>query len=149
MRDLAGLLPSVRELMNGIILELERDGFDPGCKGSTRTQAQADANAARGAGIKDSMHKYGCALDFHCRAHGFECAKHGCRFFERLGEVAEKHGATWGGRWKRGGRGPDRPHVQAIPVRFQGAFRRLTTPEQRDAFVRLVLEQRRRAMPCT
>ena len=147
MRDLAALLPSFREMVTAIVLELEQLGYAPGVRGTTRTQAQADANAKTGAGIKDSLHKYGIAVDFHCRRHGFECAEHGCKFFDVLGPVAEKHGGTWGGRWKRGKRGPDKPHVQAIPVRFQGAFRKLTTPETRDAFVRLVLEQRRRSMP--
>lgn len=134
--DLSQLLPAFQPLATKLLEALRERGFTPVARCTGRTRAEAAANAARGTGIRDSMHLYGAAMDVVCGVHWWDCGKHGCRFFEALGEEAERLGLTWGGRWKRGGKGPDLPHVQCLAVRDQDAFRTLATAEERNAFVR-------------
>lgn len=67
-----------------------------------------------------SMHVYRCAVDVICRRHKWACHSYGCGFFEALGEAARAEGLYWGGDWKSF---VDKPHVQAVAVRRQGAVR--------------------------
>jgi hypothetical protein len=133
--DIELLLPSFRPYVRVLRAVMVRLGYRPCVRETYRTPAQAAANAVKGTGSAKSIHCYGAAADFVCQDHHWDCAKHGCRFFHELGIQAELLGLTWGGRWTRGGRGPDMPHVQAIAVKDQARFRALR-PEQRDAFVR-------------
>ena len=52
-----------------------------------------------------SWHGYGLAADL---VHAERYWNASPAFWQTLGEVAERHGLTWGGHWKS----PDRPHVQ-------------------------------------
>jgi hypothetical protein len=89
-------------------------------------------NAAKGTGIVDSVHCHGAAVDIICAAHGWECARHGCDFYNILGREAHGRGLVWGGSWRR----RDLPHVQAIAVFEQKQLRELKTWEEKDAFVK-------------
>lgn len=130
--DLSLLLPSVQPVMRRVLQDLRARGFQPIPRGTTRTAAQAAANLQNRRGILDSMHRYRIAVDWVCGEHGWSCAEHHCGFFQAVGQVAESLGLTWGGRWRK----VDLPHTQAIAVRDQTRFRRLTTDDARDAFVR-------------
>jgi hypothetical protein len=121
--DPAMLLPAFRSRVIALMGRLTALGFDPVLKDGLRTPEEALRNARRGTGIVDSMHLYGCAADLVCGQHGWDCSKHGCDFFESLGEQAERCGLFWGGRWRK----PDKPHVQGIPPtkRIQDQMRAL------------------------
>lgn len=133
--DLGELLPSFQPLARKLLEAVAARGYTPMPRSTSRTRAQAAANVARGTGIADSMHLYGAAMDVICGVHWWDCKKHRCGFFDVLGEEAERLGLTWGGRWTRGGKGPDMPHVQCLTVAQQPAFRALKTEAERDAFV--------------
>lgn len=124
------LLPSFRERVERVLRTLRVQKFTPVVFDTMRTPEEADANARRGKGIKDSMHMYGVAADIICNEHGWTCRMHGCKFFTKLGAAAKAHGCTWGGDFKS----VDMPHIQGIPVKAQAAMRALGQgPEALDA----------------
>lgn len=129
--DVGLLLPAFRERVELLLQRMEGLSYHPIPRDTLRTPEQAAKNAAKGTGIKDSMHCYGVAADIICDDHGWMCESRGCRFFQDLGTQAEALGLTWGGRWPR----RDMPHVQGVKLADQNALRRLK-PEERDAFVR-------------
>ena len=137
--DPALLLPSFRARVVALLGRLTALGFSPVLKDGLRTAEEALRNARKGTGIVDSMHLYGCAADLICDQHGWDCAKHGCDFFEALGEQAERCGLYWGGRWRK----RDLPHVQGIPAtkRIQDEMRALTFSADRDALVQRHLRE--------
>ncbi len=117
--DLDGLVPSFKGRVLLLISALERRGFEPVVVQGRRTVQQAKANTAKGTGIVQSMHRWGCAADFADRETRWDDPK----FFVALGEEALKLGLWWGGEWRK----PDRPHVQGCPAtaRAQNAIRLL------------------------
>lgn len=135
--DVEALLPSFRPRVRRMELALEERGFRAVVNETYRSRERAamlsrdpDGDGPRKApGIKESMHCLCAAVDWRCGEHKWECDKHGCGFYEAVGEVAESLGLVWGGRWG------DAPHVQCVRIADQARFRKLTTPEERDAFV--------------
>lgn len=133
------LLPSFRPVVRSILTALAERGFSPVVNETYRSPERAamlavdpDGDGPRQApGVRSSMHTLRAAVDFRCGEHGYDCHEHGCAFFEALGEVAEGHRCTWGGKWHR----RDAPHVQAVTVAEQQMLRELTSQVERDAFV--------------
>lgn len=133
--DPALLLPTWRITTELIQEDLAKAGFESVLRDGWRAVAEAASNAARGVGIADSMHCYGCASDLICAKHGWQCGAKKCRFFVALGRAAEARKALWGGRFTR----VDQPHIQGVSIALQAAMRRLGGgPESlaaRDALV--------------
>jgi hypothetical protein len=130
--NLDDLLPSFRALVDTLLERMRSFGHAPVVHETYRTPERAALLSRKGSGSKNSLHCYGAAVDIICDRHTWFCVTSGCRFFDDLGIQAEALGLHWGGRFVSR---VDKPHVQAIAVKDQDAFRRLT-PEQRDAFVR-------------
>lgn len=65
-----------------------------------RTPEQAELNAKKGIGIKNSLHTIRLAVDFNVFKNGY-WLKEG-KEFEDLGKVWESMGGSWGGRFKDG-----------------------------------------------
>jgi len=129
--SLDSLLPSFREAVVKLVGQMSAAGYPAIVWETGRSLARAQALNKTGRGITLSMHSYGAAADILCKRHHWDCAEHGCDFYEVLADKAEALGLTSGHRWKK----VDSVHVQALPVGHQAQFRKLK-PEQRDAFVR-------------
>lgn len=143
--DIELLLPTFRDRVK-LLMETLRSGehprtkkplrYDPVLFDGLRTPEEALRNAARGKGIVQSMHLYGCAADIICRQHLWSCSAKKCKFFTDLGVVAEHLGFVWGGRFTK----VDQPHIQGVTVAQQKLVRELGTGEasagERDALVR-------------
>ena len=129
--DIDLLLPSFAAKARLVLDDMRARGYDPCPFDTLRTPAEAAKFYARGVGSKSSMHLYGVACDAICNRHGWDCAAHGCKFFQALGEVVEARGLVWGGRWKR----HDLPHFQGCSVADQAAVRAIKDPAARDAFI--------------
>jgi hypothetical protein len=106
---------------------MRAQGFNPYLWEGYRSPQRAGELADRGTGIRDSMHIYGIAADI---VDADALWSPSPAFWRVLEQEAEALGLTWGGDFKRG----DRPHVQAITVADQRAFRAMT-PSQRLRFV--------------
>jgi hypothetical protein len=130
------LVPALRERLGSVLAALTARGFEYIVWETRRSKERAKKLSDRGVGIEDSMHCYDVACDVLCKKHMWDCARHGCRFYENFGELCEDQGLTWGGRFKR----VDKPHVQAVPAtpKHQNAIRRMK-PELIDTYVRAVL----------
>lgn len=129
LSDVDLLLPSVAARLAWALSLVRGQGFSPLVFETIRSKARAAELAEKGTGTVDSIHCYGGAVDVICGFHQWNCARHHCGFYEVYGPAAEQCGFTWGGRWKR----VDKPHIQAVPVRLQNAFRALSEAD-RDAF---------------
>jgi peptidoglycan L-alanyl-D-glutamate endopeptidase CwlK len=119
------LAPAFRAKLEAVLSALRAVGHDPIVHETMRSQARAQQLVADGKSKAKgglSMHCYGIAADVICGRHRWDCHKHKCDFFEAYGVTAEKHGLTWGGRWRTL---VDKPHVQAVPVRLQNKVRAL------------------------
>lgn len=127
-RDPKLLLPSFAAKLNILFARMRAAGWDPILNEGYRTPARAAELAKQGVGVADSMHSYGAAVDIISASRGWS----NLAFFALLGQEAEALGLTWGGRFSK----VDRPHVQAIPVAQQAAFRKLAQyPGALDRFV--------------
>ncbi len=127
-RDLALLLPAFRPLVATLVANLRSQGHDPRVWETLRTPQRGAWLKAQGKSQTGSrsIHCYGAAVDIIHRTDFWRNRD----FFKALGAEAEKLGLTWGGSWKM----RDYPHVQAIPVSAQKAFRAMTAQE-RDAHI--------------
>lgn len=136
--DLGLLLSPVRERY--LLLDRRMTALGHKCKvhETFRSKERARKLARKGTGIVDSMHYYLVALDVICDDHEWECAKHGCSFYEDFGEQAERLNFCWGGRWRR----RDLPHVQACSVSGQSAIRAAKDQAAREALVLAYLDRR-------
>lgn len=132
--DLRLLVPAFRERIESVLAALTARGYEPVVWETRRTRERAKELSARGVGIEDSMHCYDIAADVLCKGHMWDCARHGCRFYENFGELCEDQSLTWGGRFKR----VDKPHVQLVPVRLQDLVRK-TAPEHMDTLAKTFL----------
>jgi hypothetical protein len=134
--DINLLLPTMQVKVRALLDAMTAAGFKPVLFDGLRTVEQALRNAKRGTGIVDSIHCYGAAADLICDVHGWDCRKHGCKFFTALGREAEALGFVWGGRFTK----TDQPHVQGVTVAKQRAMRELgrgdESAAERDALVR-------------
>ena len=87
-----------------IIDELRSQGWHATIHNAMRTQAQANANAASGVGIKNSKHVKGRAVDIIDRRYGWDIKYiNEIRSFRlALGkEVSRYPNLTWGGNWHK------------------------------------------------
>lgn len=133
--DIELLLPSFREAVRSVMSDMVALGFQPVLFDGMRTHAEALHNAAKGTGIKDSMHEYGVAADVICDVHGWQCRAKGCKFYTKLGASAEARKLLWGGRFTN----VDQPHMQGVSIAQQKLIRALgkdtSTVTARDAEV--------------
>lgn len=135
--DISKALPAWQDFINGVKGDMSKAGFEAIAFDVVRTAEEAERNAAKGTGIKDSMHGYECATDFICAKHGWQCKAKKCRFFEVLGVVIEKRGGLWGGRFPK----VDQPHSQGVSIAMQKEMRALGKgPEARTKRNALVVK---------
>jgi hypothetical protein len=140
--DVALLLPAYRERLDGALKSLRGQGFKPVVHETKRSRERAQEMVDKGlskarGGL--SMHCYLLASDVICGDHGWQCARHGCKFFETYGACVEDAGLVWGGNWdedeRAGEKGEhDLPHNQAIPIRLQNKVRAMA-PELLNDFL--------------
>ena len=128
--DLAELAPPFRAAVEQLLERLRAAGYEPVVHETYRSPERAAALAEGGSGIAQSMHCLRIAADVTCARHGYDCGKHGCDFYQRLGAAAELLGMTWGGRWPK----RDLVHVQGVPLVAQNQARR-STPAEIDLLV--------------
>jgi hypothetical protein len=137
LKDIALLLPAFQPKVLRLLERMHARGFDPVVHETYRSAERAIAlqKAGKTRNGKDSMHCYRAAVDVISKAHGWESPQ----FFKALGQEAIALGLTWGGDWDANPKTEqsfdDRPHVQAIPLGKQNAFRLLKTDEERNAFL--------------
>lgn len=124
--DMSALLPSFRSKIETLLTNMKNLGYDPIPFDTIRTPAEAQANAAKGTGIVNSMHLYGAAVDIISGSRGWSFPE----FFADLGKQAESLGLTWGGRFAR----VDNVHVQALPGKYDNSLSNMSASE-RDAFI--------------
>ena len=125
--SLALLLPSYLPKVKELVSTMAKLGFRPRIHETYRSDArclalQAARKSRNGLG---SMHRYRAAVDIIDDVMLWSNP----RFFAALGREAIKLGLTWGGDWDSNPATAqtfdDRPHVQAIPLGRQDAFRAL------------------------
>lgn len=136
--DIDLLLPSFAILVRRVLQAMRDKGYEPVPFDTLRTPKEAAKYAARGVGSARSMHIYGAACDVICGVHGWDCKKHGCKFFEAYGDAVESLGLTWGGRWRK----RDLPHMQACKVGEQDAVRAIADWAERDRYVSRLMSDR-------
>jgi len=110
MRGLEHLHPVVRakaELLASRCLEA---GLKVKITDTLRTKAEQDAIPAANTKAKYplSMHNWGLAFDV-CRDDGTGIYNEAGGWFEKVGEIGESLGLTWGGRWTTF---KDKPHFE-------------------------------------
>ncbi len=128
-RDPKKLLPAFARKLNTLFKRMRARGYQPMLWEGQRSDERAAALSKKGTGIRLSMHRLGAAVDIVDGSTGNPW-KASPGFWTALGQEAAKLGLTWGGSWTK----RDFPHVQALAVNQQAAFRRMT-PTQRAAYV--------------
>lgn len=123
-RDPSNLLPEFAAKVAILFDRLRERGLSPLLWEGYRSLERAQGLSDRGAGIKLSMHCLGAAVDI---IHADDYWSAGREFWDALGEESEALGLVWGGRWRR----RDYPHVQAVALRDQHRFRRMSVAERR------------------
>lgn len=129
--DIEALQPVFRAKVETLLARMQADGFDPMIWETYRTPARAKLLSDRGTGIAPradgsipiGMHQLGLAVDIVSSTRKWSPKP---AFWTALGAEAKALGLTWGGLWrnpKTGKLGWDKPHVQAIPVASQRAYR--------------------------
>jgi hypothetical protein len=126
-RDPANLLPGFADKLEILFQRMRARGFKPYLWEGRRSAARAGKLAAGGTGIKLSMHILGAAADILDENKLWSASP---AFWSALGEESRRLGLTWGGNWRRA----DKPHVQAVAVSQQTAFRSMS-PAERSQFV--------------
>jgi len=136
--DINLLLPAFRLKIQRLLNNMTQRGFDPILFDTGRTQKEADIFAAKGTGIVNSLHLLGAAADIISASKGWNWPL----FFNALAEESKNLNLISGSTFKvridpitKKKKGPDMPHVQAIPVKLQATFRKLTSPEARNLFL--------------
>jgi hypothetical protein len=124
--DLDRLLPSFRAQVEGLVADMRTAGHNPRVFETWRSPERVAFLVAKGTGSARSMHPHGIAVDI---IDAVKLWRASSLFWRDLMRLAEARGLTSGARWRR----HDLPHVQAIPVTAQDAFRRLPA-ETHDAF---------------
>lgn len=131
------LVPAFAERYESVISDLRSGGFDPWVFETLRTKTRAAWLRRKGSsksGVR-SLHLLGCAADTICREHRWSCTRHGCRFFDALGDLAKARGLHWGGDMfprnpVTGRRFVDKPHVQAVSYWRQKRLRAAEDPAE-------------------
>jgi hypothetical protein len=125
-RDPKKLLPGFAKKIETLMQRMRARGFEPELWEGRRSASRAKALSVVGTGVADSMHIYGAAVDIVDKNKLWNASP---AFWAALGEEAERLGLTWGGRWTK----VDKPHVQAIAVSKQNAFRAMTDAQRAAA----------------
>lgn len=109
-RDLNDLHPKVKERVEQWLKSCKKEGIDVLVTSTYRDAASQNALYAQGrtkpgkvvtnAKAGDSFHNWRCAVDFVPIVNG-KAAWSDTALFTKCGELAEKHGLEWAGRWKR------------------------------------------------
>jgi len=123
-RDPGLLLPAFAAKIDTLFQRLRDQGHDPLLWEAYRSPERAQQLSDRGAGVKRSMHCLGAAVDI---VHAEDYWSAGRDFWDAIGEEALSLGLVWGGTWRR----RDFPHVQAVAVRDQARFRRMSEDERK------------------
>lgn len=129
-RDPANLLPGFAMRVEQVFRGVRRDGFDPLLWEGFRTHERAAQLAKRGTGIRMSMHCLGAAVDI---VDGDDTHWDAPKaFWLSIQRHAEGCGLHVLYRRNKAGKRVrfDMPHVQAIPVREQAAFRKMSVAER-------------------
>jgi hypothetical protein len=129
-RDPKKLLPGFAKKLNVLFIRMRARGYQPMLWEGRRAAERAAALAQKGTGIVLSMHILGAAVDI-VDGSTPDPWKASPGFWNALGEEARKLGLTWGGDWTSN---KDVPHVQALAVNQQAAFRNMT-PGQQASYV--------------
>jgi len=148
LSHLNGLLPAFRARCERIEAGMARRGFRVVRLETVRSEARAAELATRGTGIVRSTHVARAAVDY-----GNYDGRNALgqldpyvatdAFWEALGEETRAAGCFWGGDFRPTVKRPkgDRPHVQALPPKFDARLWALrNNPEQANAFVRAQYE---------
>lgn len=108
-RKLEDLMPKVRAMAEAWVKECDEAGIDVLVTSTFRDNESQNALYAQGRtapGNKvtnakggQSFHNYHCALDFVPLVNG-KPNWNDTKLFTKCGEIAEKHGFEWAGRWK-------------------------------------------------
>lgn len=139
--DISLLLPTMAAKVKEVLDKMTALGFQPVLFDGLRTPAEALKNAAKGVGIVNSMHLYGCAADVICDQHGWTCADQRCKFFTKLVETVKSMGFVSGADFHDAQGRPkvDLPHFQAVTIADQHKMAALGTAADsisaRDALV--------------
>lgn len=123
------LLPEFKNKILLLLQAMKARGFDPILHDTGRTLNEAATYAEKGVGIKNSLHLVGAATDIISASKGWSNP----RFFTALFEESKKLNLTSGMTFS--GKKKDPNHIQAIPVKYQVAFRKLTSPKARNLFL--------------
>lgn len=118
------LQPRFRAKVYELLRRLNAQGHDAIAWETYRTRARVKLLSDRGTGAKPladgsipiGCHEMGLAVDIVSKSKRWTPAP---AFWTALGREAKALGLTWGGAWKR----VDKPHVQAIAVKEQAAYR--------------------------
>jgi len=146
--SLSELLPAFRVRCERIEAGMAARGFRVVRLETVRSEARATELATRGTGIERSTHVARTAADY-----GNADGRNGLgqldpyvasdSFWQALGEETRAAGCFWGGDFRPTVKRPkgDRPHVQALPPKFDARLWALrNNPEQANAFVRAQYE---------
>jgi peptidoglycan L-alanyl-D-glutamate endopeptidase CwlK len=109
-RKLEDLHPKVMQMCSEFIKDCDSQGIDILVTSTYRDHESQDALYAQGrtkpgsivtkAKGGQSFHNYKVAFDFVPLVNG-KPAWNDTKLFTKCGEIAEKHGLEWAGRWKR------------------------------------------------
>lgn len=91
-------------MIANLILWADKKGYKLTFGEAYRTPEQAELNARKGLGIRNSLHTQRLAVDFNLFINGEY--KTGSESYRPLGEYWESLGGSWGGRFSR----PDGNH---------------------------------------
>ncbi len=134
--DITLLLPSMHIMTQVVLDAMVELKFKPVLFDGMRTAAESARNAAKGTGIKQSIHEYGAACDIICDDHGWQCRAKRCKFYTALPRLYRAHGFVAGADFPM----VDEPHGQGVTVAKQNAMRALGTASSsvaaRDKMVR-------------
>lgn len=113
-KSLDGLKPEFREKIDALISDIEKEGLNIFVFETTRTKERQALLVKKGfSKTMKSKHIEGLACDFVAKKNGkwsWEISdREVLRTYQRFGELARKHGLTWGGDWKNF---VDMPHVE-------------------------------------
>lgn len=127
-RDPQKLLPGFAAKVELLFQRMREAGFKPMLWEGVRSFERAEMLSKRGTGIRNSIHCYGGAVDIVDSDDSPWTAPPG--FWGTLRREAEELGLHV--LRDRNGRPKDLPHVQAIPVSEQNAFRAMTDAERAE-----------------
>lgn len=119
MADTKNLNTEVKRLMNKFILECAKQNIFVGITQGYRTIEYQNKLYEQGRTTKGNIvtnckggwspHNYGLAFDFVIMENGKACWDSRNKKWSIAGQIGEKIGLEWGGRWKKF---PDMPHFQ-------------------------------------